>query len=76
MDVYLLEETKIQRMNEVTTNSLWGEKEVQWIGKNARGRSGGLFILWKSDFFRLCLVFMRKVLWVLISYGRESYILL
>lgn len=32
-------------------NLLWGDKEVQWIEKDAQGRSGGLIILWKYDLF-------------------------
>ncbi|KAL9686791.1 hypothetical protein QQ045_031184 [Rhodiola kirilowii] len=53
MDLLFLQETKIVKAEKKTANVLWGNEQVRWSASNVVGRSGGLMILWKPEFFQL-----------------------
>ncbi|CAM8902480.1 unnamed protein product [Rhodiola kirilowii] len=53
MDMMLIQETKTAKIDEKMVSRLWGRDPVQWSASDPEGRSGGLLILWRPEFFQL-----------------------
>lgn len=49
VDVWFLQETKIQCMDDLPVKTFWGRNEVMWSFKKARGRSGGFLTMWNPE---------------------------
>lgn len=47
IDVYFIQETKIQDMTEVIVKGLWGYDPLGWSAKGEVGKFGGVLIVWK-----------------------------
>lgn len=55
--VCLIQETKIQKMEDKGIWSLWGGSEVEWTSKPSQGKFGGLQTMWKASLFNLIFSF-------------------
>lgn len=53
MDICLLQETKLQNMEDLAIYFLWGNKEVNWMTKRALGKFGGMILMWKPSLFEV-----------------------
>ncbi|KAI5399731.1 hypothetical protein KIW84_064896 [Lathyrus oleraceus] len=49
-DIVFLQETKIQVMNDLSAQSLWGDKEIKWETMGSIGKCGGIIIIWRNQF--------------------------
>ncbi|XVE94527.1 hypothetical protein REPUB_Repub02eG0016400 [Reevesia pubescens] len=49
----LLQETKLQQVDDFIVRSLWGTSNISWEFSGSLGASGGLITLWDENFFRL-----------------------
>jgi exonuclease III len=52
-DVCFLQETKKASIESYMIRSLWGHDDFSWVAKDPVGLSGGLLIIWNSDFCNL-----------------------
>jgi exonuclease III len=52
-DVCFLQETKKASIESYMIRSLWGHDDFSWVAKDLVGLSGGLLIIWNSDFCNL-----------------------
>ncbi|XP_058741918.1 uncharacterized protein LOC131614336 [Vicia villosa] len=48
-NIFLLQETKIVSMDDVTAKSFWRDTEVCYSFSNSLGRSGGILTIWNKD---------------------------
>ncbi|XP_058775200.1 uncharacterized protein LOC131649456 [Vicia villosa] len=48
-DIFVIQETKICRMEEAIAKSFWRKDSIEYSYSNSIGRSGGLLTLWKGD---------------------------
>lgn len=46
-----IQETKLEVINPRTINSIWRTANVDWIFSPSNGNSGGLLIMWRTDYF-------------------------
>lgn len=60
LDFICIQETKLEFVNSVLCQSLWGNSEVEWCFKESNGRSGGLLCLWDMKIFDLQETFVRN----------------
>jgi exonuclease III len=52
-DVCFLQETKKASIEKHLITNLWGHDDIQWVAKDPMGLSGGLLVIWNSDFCKL-----------------------
>lgn len=46
VDIFVLQETKLQNFNRKMSRDLWGRKHFKYIHKNAAKRAGGILVAW------------------------------
>lgn len=49
IDVYCVQETKLENGTKLNAKSLWGEGNFGWVARESIGRSGGIMTLWNAN---------------------------
>lgn len=64
-DCMLIQESKVQNLDQNTIQRLWRHSPVEWLSLPAEGASGGLLLIWNSASLNLELVAKdRNYIWV------------
>ncbi|XP_057418965.1 uncharacterized protein LOC130713191 [Lotus japonicus] len=53
VDMLLLQETKLEEVNQRICNAIWGSDECSWCYKASEGRSGGILCIWQIGKFNI-----------------------
>lgn len=59
-DFMAVQETKLDQVDRVLCESLWGDKNVNWAWVPSEGRSGGIISLWNRKIFTISYTFSGK----------------
>ncbi|GLT59702.1 hypothetical protein SLA2020_325070 [Shorea laevis] len=52
VDVLLIQETKMEQVDNCLCRMVWGTDDFEWIAQAANGAFGGILIIWNSRVFR------------------------
>lgn len=64
-DIVFVQETKLESLNRITAQRLWGGGNMEFMFSNSVGASGGLLIMWRKSFFTISNVIIQRYFIVL-----------
>lgn len=53
VDMVMIQETKLQEVNQRRCNTIWGDSNCEWRCSPAVNSAGGLLCIWRKDAFTL-----------------------
>ncbi|XP_058205582.1 uncharacterized protein LOC131319373 [Rhododendron vialii] len=56
----LIQETKLESLERITVQKMWGNADFEFVCSNAMGTSGGLLCIWNRDFFKVDSVIVHR----------------
>lgn len=56
LDIVILQETKVSKMNRRIVKSIWSSKHIGWVALDAVGTVGarGILIMWREEVIVVC----------------------